>query len=787
MNSNNRPNLDELELELAVQELDPEHSQHNEMQRLTQLKAFAQGLVAKRKEAVDGRKSSGIEDIWREDDEYYDGIDEVNRGESMLKPASLTGSPYYSRSDSASKSSRSTVFVNITQPYVDMASSRVADMLLPTDDKPFSIQPTPLPDVVKSADDHSHMPDGQATVAQAAQAMMLEMDTKAAAAETQIWDWLVESNWHSEMRKVIEQAARIGSGVIKGPFPSKSIKRKVDRNQGEIKMVIDVEIKPTSKQIDVWNLYPDPSCGQSIHDGDYVFEQDTISARQLREMIGVDGYIESEIKELLQAGPNKKNIDSKGKTLDTDKFDIWYYYGNADSDDMQASGCDCEDGDQIPVVVAMVEDRVIKAGLSVLESGEFPYDVMVWQRRVDHWAGLGVSRQTRTSQRMVNAASRNMLDNAGVAAGPQMIINTSVIYPMDGQWSITPMKLWGINDDADVQDVQRAFAAVQIPMMQAEMGAIIKMGMEFAERATSMPLLMQGNQGSATETVGGMTILDRNASSVLRRIAKISDDDVTEPHITRYYEWLLLYGKDDAMKGDMNIISLGSSAFYERDAQNQAIMTLLPMAQNPAFNLDPDKLMSEILKMNKISPERVRFSEQDIKQMKEAAQKNPPQDPAMQIAQLRASSAEKIAQGNAQSSMQVEQLKQQSWQQETDAKVKEAQGEMSLKLHLAQQDHDNKMALAQVQYQIEIMKLSESSKQSLADIKAQLAATSMKLNVQQSLSNQALQVDAGNTANTQAHERATQLLDHNHEKSMQASTPLVEPAGHAPDGQAYEL
>lgn len=782
----NIPNLDDLDLELSIQELNPDQSHDSEMQRLIQLKAFAQGLVAKRKEAVDGRKTSGIEHIWREDDEHYDGIDEMNKGEHMIKPTSLTGSPFYMRADSKS-SSRSTVFVNITQPYVDMASSRVADMLLPTDDKPFSIAHTPLPDVASAVDDNSHMPDGQATVGQAAQAMMADMDAKAEKAETQIWDWLIESNWHSEMRKVIEQAARIGSGCIKGPFPSKSIKRKVDRSKGEMKMVLDMEINPASKQIDVWNLYPDPSCGQSIHEGDYIFEQDTISARQLRDMIGVDGYIESEIKELLKAGPNKKNMDSKGKTLDTDKYDIWYYYGNADSDEMQSAGCDCGDGDQIPVVVAMVEDRVIKASLSVLESGEFPYDIMVWQRRVDHWAGLGVARQTRTSQRMVNAASRNMLDNAGVAAGPQMLINTGVIYPMDGVWSITPMKLWGINEDADVQDVQRAFAAIQIPMMQAEMEAIIKMGMEFAERATSMPLLMQGNQGSATETVGGMTILDRNASSVLRRIAKISDDDVTEPHITRYYEWLLLYGKDESMKGDMNIISLGSSAFYERDAQNQAIMGLLPLSQNPTYNLDPDKLMSEVLKMNKISPERVKLSEQQIKERQQAAQQHPPQDPQMQIAQVRATSAEKIAQGNAQSSMAIEQLKQQNWQQETAAKEKETQSEMALKLHLAQQDHDNKMALAQVNYQIEIMKLSESSKQSLADIKAQLAATSMKLNVQQSLSSQALQVDAGNIANSQAHERETQLLNHNHEHSIKASQPLVEPAGRAPDGQSYEL
>ena len=37
--------------------------------------------------------------------------------------------------------------------------------------------------------------------------------------QTAIEDPLVESNWHGEVRQVIEDAARQGSGVLKGPFP----------------------------------------------------------------------------------------------------------------------------------------------------------------------------------------------------------------------------------------------------------------------------------------------------------------------------------------------------------------------------------------------------------------------------------------------------------------------------------------------------------------------------------------------------------------------------------------
>ena len=33
------------------------------------------------------------------------------------------------------------------------------------------------------------------------------------------------------------------------------------------------------------------------------------------------------------------------------------------------------------VIITMVNCRVIKAAINPLDSGEFPYDVMVWQRR----------------------------------------------------------------------------------------------------------------------------------------------------------------------------------------------------------------------------------------------------------------------------------------------------------------------------------------------------------------------------------------------------------------------
>ena len=92
----------------------------------------------------------------------------------------------------------------------------------------------------------------------------------------------------------------------------------------------------------------------------------------------------------------------------------------------------------------------------------------------------------------------------------------------------------------------------------------MQLATKMAEDSTGINFLLQGQQGSAPDTVGGMELLHRNASALLRRIARIYDENVTERHIKRYHEWLLLYG-DDQDKCDLQTQAIGSSALVERE------------------------------------------------------------------------------------------------------------------------------------------------------------------------------------------------------------------------------
>jgi len=112
--------------------------------KIDRLDRFGKALLSKRQKAIQARKKSGIEEIWDQDSEYYEGIDDANRGEvSTSITKNLVDRGGYSRVNR--KRTGSNVFMNITKQYTDIAAMSLADMLLPVDDANFEVRPTPKP------------------------------------------------------------------------------------------------------------------------------------------------------------------------------------------------------------------------------------------------------------------------------------------------------------------------------------------------------------------------------------------------------------------------------------------------------------------------------------------------------------------------------------------------------------------------------------------------------------------------------------------------------------------
>ena len=294
------------------------------------LHSLAGKIVSLRKEAIDERRASGIEELWLTCEEAYVGLDDANRGEfanaRWAKPLAMNG-PLTSES-SRRDAIKSTAFVRLTARYTDAGAAKLSEISLPMDGKSFSLTPTTEPDLVKAAEDttpatiqgqpvmkpgdNPNDPSQPATVGDVAQHDMQIALTCSEKAESRILDWLTLSKYRSEMRKVEFDGARIGTGILKGPFPqSKQSSASSKDAQGNYTIEVSNKIFPGVKWADPWNFYPDASCGDDVHNGEYCFELEYLSRKKLRELKKDPSYLGKQIDIVLGQGPDNANPDSR--------------------------------------------------------------------------------------------------------------------------------------------------------------------------------------------------------------------------------------------------------------------------------------------------------------------------------------------------------------------------------------------------------------------------------------------------------------------------------------------
>lgn len=792
----------------------------------TIIDALTTSIKSKRDEAVKARLASGIETQWTEDEEFYEGIDDANRNEPrMIKPNHPSGA--VTTSISRNKKTRSTVFMNITRQYVNSAAASVSEISNPTDDRNFSIKPTPIPDLAEKLQDNSpaqkpsmvgriagYLGVGrqpQQTVAQQTQQIQDEASAKAKAAQAQIDDWLVECQWHAHLRSAVLDAAKVGTGVLKGPVPVSVTKKRTKKgDDGSLALIIEEEVLPATAYVSYWNIYPDPTCGGDIHRGSYMFEHDELNARQVRELKNLPDYLSDQIDKALELGPQTitvgQNTTESNEKKDT--YHVWYYYGLLTRDEIEAmnvkdqlNGLNEVDKKAIrkietleacPCIVTMIGDIAVKAHLNPLDSGEFPYDFIRWETVHGSPWGRGVGRITRPAQRIITATVRNLMDNAGASSGVVLGVKRGAVVPMGGgDWKIGPGTIFEITDES-VTDLRQVFSSFEVPSRQKELLEIIQFGQKMAEDITGMPLLLQGQTGSAPDTVGGMQLLNRNATATRRMVAKRLDDDVVEPHIRRYYDWVLMYC-DDSMKGDMSIDARGFQSLVERDIQRQTAIQMLQLALQPAYGVNAYKAMSQALRADMCDPKDWQYTEDEFKQNQENQQKAP--DPAIQAAQINAQARVEAAKIQAQSSANDTQVRGQAAVQSTQIRT---QRDAAYEQQIAEKNRqDGLIRMKELEITREIALLDYANKRNinLDKVKGELAATTMKLQTEKELAAVAANMEHVTNAQEQSTALAQQAADQTHahaildkqhayEMNVANLQPAVQVPGRAGNGQA---
>lgn len=703
---------------------------------LHKIESFAETILKKRDEAVAGRAASGVERRWREDEEAFDGLDETNKSSRMIDYA--TGESYRKSTDGPARSS---VVVNIIRGKCEVAEGRFSDIQLPVDDRNWGLKVTPVPELVNAmasdqpaldqAGQEIEKPDKtKVTFSDVAKKEIEEAKGKMRLMETEIEDQLNECSFNGENRKGVKDSVRLGTCVMKGPNVVKQLKKtwlpQTDGDQTVHVLEVSESMKPASKRVDPWKVYPDPNCGDDIKKAAYVWESDSILPRELRSLIGVDGYLTDQIFKVMEEDPKRTQIvenrhNQKAIQQNTvaqgAPYEIWEYHGDVNKEDLEALECDCEEfkGTSLSACVVFVNDRPIKAQLNVIDTGDLPYDFFQWTSVSGSVWGIGIPRMMIWQQRIITSAWRAMMDNAGDSSGVNVIIGPG-ITPSDGIWELTGKKLW--ESDGEIDDVSKAFMQFQVQNNQVDLQNIIELALKFIDMETSLPMLFQGEKAEMPETLGATNVMVDSNNVSLRSRVKMWDDQITRPHITRYYHWNMQYNDKAELKGDYNVDARGTSVLLAKDQQVQSLAEVLELRDDPKVEdiIDWEKAIKQLFSARRLDV--VLTDDEIAKNRKNREEAEPPVDPRIQgnidVATIRAES--EMQKLEKQRELELEKLERQSVEDE-----KRIQHEIGMK----RLDQNMKM-----------MELSSATGMSLENIKKELAINAAKLNLQEKLSTQ---------------------------------------------------
>lgn len=625
---------DDVVAAVAVEVVDPQEQRRAEENRRHRVAGLGQRLLTLANEQVQQRQV--IEERWYKDVRQFNG---------QYDPGTFGDENEYG----------SRIFVPLTRRLCGLVEARLFDMLFPSEERNYVIEPTPVPDLDEALalaeqlppDTAMQSPDGSmikaGAIHQAIGQMLDEATKRCDAMQREIDDQLAECFYPRHARDAIHDAVLYGTGVLKGPVPMyRTTKRWAQDKTGAYMMSLTRKPLPNVSRVDLWNFFPDMSATH-IRDAEFVFERHYLTkaeASALQDMPDMDPEALRQMMSVEPTTPSSTNYRERLRAISGTsgardrRYEVWEYHGPITAQDLKDCGVEVDD-DPLMAYTGVVwfgnRGEVLKAASNPLDSNEHPYSVFTWQMDEASIFGFGMPYEVRDNQISANSAFRAMHDNMGLCVLPQVVVDDTGIEPVDGSWKMAPGKFWrnkkpGVNAQASIQ-------FVQIESRLEELQAIFSMSKQLIEEVGTLPAFMQGTEApNYMQSATGASIAYNAANLWVRRAVRNWDDDIVTPLITRFFDWNMQYSEKAEIKGDSRVRALGIAALVELEGMAMRLQAFMDTATK--MGLPPSnqmRIMREFARAYKLDPDTVLPTEQEIAKMQQAeAQQGPKQDPAQQ-------------------------------------------------------------------------------------------------------------------------------------------------------------
>lgn len=506
----------------------------------------------------------------------------------------------------------SEIYMMLSSNKCRAAASWIRDVMLGTrDEKPWTIAPTPIPDLPPTinesvmmlanaeADEFERLTgqlvgrqDLERITAYVKDRIIANARKRAKEAcermEMKMEDQLVEGGFQKALASFIEDLVTFPAAILKGPVIRQknriSYKPTAD---GAWECVVEPKLVLEWERVDPFMLYPMPQCAD-IADGG-IIERHKLTRQALSEMKGVDGYNNDAIDQVLveygRGGLNewlyvdtlKAQVEGKSVAAVAQNadglIDALQYWGSVQGQQLIEWGMDKA---QVPdelkdyqCEVWLIGSWVIKAVINPDKMGRKPYFKACYEEIPGAFWGNSVADLCRDAQSQCNTAARAMANNMGVASGPQVGVNVDRLPSGEDITMVFPWKIWQSTSDP-YGSTAKPIEFFQPSMVANELMQIYQFWSAVADEHTGVPRYMTGDMGgsSAMRTASQTSMMMNNAGKAIKQvIANI--DAAMQCLLERLFHHNMLHAEDNELKGDVNIIARGANALIVKETAQQ--------------------------------------------------------------------------------------------------------------------------------------------------------------------------------------------------------------------------
>ena len=550
----------------------------------------------------------------------------------------------------------SEIFMMLTETKTRHCEAWVKDVLFQPNNIPWDIEPTPTPDLpgdleTKIIEDfmqqtvdavitmaqQTGVPIDQNVLSRKLKAAIPEIKAgamkaikdyakgKAEEMKNQINDQLTEGGWYDSFDEIIQDAI-LKTGIMKGPTLRIENQRKVNiDDEGNPTLTVEPEQIPTHERRPPLDIYPGP--GATGFDNAYLFDKLAYSPSQIQGFIGLPGFKEDEIRAVLNecekgslrewTSIDTERAEMEGKPVemirDWEEVDILEFWGPIQGKTLHEWDSKLKkktpDADKFYEINAyLVGDHVIKAILNPDPMGKKPYSKVSFIEKAGSFWGVGLPEVIADLQTACNACARALVNNVGMASGPQVIINEEMLADFE-KGDFVPWKRWWVSDNDASAPGKKAIEFYQPPMIAQQLISVFEFFMKQADESSGVPGYAHGDPqvGGAGNTASGLSMLMTQAARGIKLFIKNLDRKVIEDSIQRQYYWNMDRKKYSGLIGDQKIMAKGSVSLIAKEQQASRMTELLSIVTQTQ-TLQPEetrKLVKKVMKSHELDPNEI--------------------------------------------------------------------------------------------------------------------------------------------------------------------------------------